>query len=212
LLSKNISKLFVLSVDKEVVEGAVNSIREELGEEKASRTEWIQCDLSDWKHVAQIAKHISDSTDRVDILVNNAARGVMTHQLTDYGVDRHFAVNHAGHVVLTSHLLPLLKNTAKKGNKVRIVSMASNAHEQVTDAKFESLEELNQDLGPLKQYGRAKLTSILYARYHALHLTKEYPNILHNATHPGVVETAQTRRDIHEPYPRKSRQASSVCE
>lgn len=34
-----------------------------------------------------------------------------------------------GHVILTSHLLPLLKRTADAGNTVRIVNLASNAHE-----------------------------------------------------------------------------------
>jgi hypothetical protein len=35
----------------------------------------------------------------------------------------------------------------------------------------------------------------------ARHLTKEHPNILANAVHPGVVATKQSEQDIHEPYP-----------
>jgi len=38
-------------------------------------------------------------------------------------------------------------------------------------------------------------------RYLARHLSKEHPNILANATHPGVVETKMSAEDIHEPYP-----------
>ena len=41
------------------------------------------------KKVKQTADKIASSTDRIDILINNAARGIMTYQLTDYGVDRH---------------------------------------------------------------------------------------------------------------------------
>jgi hypothetical protein len=33
------------------------------------------------------------------------------------------------------------------------------------------------------------------------HLTPQHPNILANATHPGIVDTAQTNVHIHEPYP-----------
>ena len=74
--------------------------------------------------------------------------------------------NHMGHVILTSHLLPLIKETASKGNTVRIVNQASNAHQGApSDVKFASLEELNQDLGPNGQYGRSKLAGILYAKY-----------------------------------------------
>ncbi|KAL9627370.1 MAG: hypothetical protein Q9164_007625, partial [Protoblastenia rupestris] len=71
-----------------------------------------------------------------------------------------------------------------------------------SDCKFESLDELNQDLGPNGQYGRSKLAAILYSRYLANHLTKgDFPNILVNATHPGFVDTKMSKEDIHEPYP-----------
>ena len=107
-----------------------------------------------------------------------------------------------GHVILTSHLLPILKKTAAGGNKVRIVYQSSNAHQgSPSDTKFESLEELNQDLGPNELYGRSKLAVLLYARYLARHLTTSHPNILANATHPGVVETKMSRVDIHEAFP-----------
>jgi len=202
LLSKNISKLFILSPNKEVIDGALKAVAEELGQDKADRTTWIQCDLTDWQRVAEVAKEIRDSTDRLDILINNAARGIMTYQLTDYDIDTHMALNHMGHVILTSHLLPLLKKTASGSSKVRIVNTASNAHQgSPKDTKFESLSDLNQDLGPNGQYGRSKLAAILYSKYLARHLTKEHPNILANAIHPGVVATKMSEKDIHEPFP-----------
>ena len=203
LLSHNIEKLFILSVSKDVVEGALKSIAEEMGQEAANKVTWLECDLSDWKKVKQVADKIADATpDRIDILINNAARGIMTYQLTDYGVDRHMAVNHMGHTILTSHLLPILKKTASAGNTVRIVNLGSNAHQATpSDTKFESLEELNRDTGPNGQYGRSKLAAILYSRYLAKHLTSTHPNILVNATHPGFVDTKMSSVDIHEPYP-----------
>ena len=112
------------------------------------------------------------------------------------------AMNHMAHVILTSHLLPILKKTASNGSTVRIVNMASNAHQATpSDTKFESLEEMNRDLGPNGQYGRSKLASILYSRYLARHLTSSHPTILANATHPGFVDTKMSKEDIHEPYP-----------
>lgn len=112
------------------------------------------------------------------------------------------AMNHMAHVILTSHLLPILKKTASNGNTVRICNMASNAHQGApSDTKFESLDELNRDLGPNGQYGRSKLAAILYSRYLNKHLTSSHPNILANAMHPGFVETAMSTRDIYEPYP-----------
>ena len=202
LLSRNVAHLHILSVSKEVVDGALDAIRGEMGDATAKRVTWHQCDLSDWHRTKEVADEIAKSSDRLDILINNAARGIMTYQLTDYGVDRHMAVSHMGHVVLNSHLLPLLKKTADAGNTVRIVTLGSNAHQATpSSVEFASLDELNQDLGPNGQYGRAKLAVMLYARYLARHLTKEHPNILANTSHPGFVDTAMSTRDIHEPYP-----------
>jgi len=204
LLSHNVSKLYILSTDEQVVEGAKEAIAKDMGKDVADRTEWIHCDLSDWKQVKDVAEKIKSQEDRLDILVNNAGRGIMTYQLTDYGVDRHMAMNHMAHVILTSHLLPLMKETAeKKGTTVRITNQASNLHESVPkDLKFESLEDLNQDLGPNTQYGRSKLAAILYARYFNRKVTQNgHPNVLMNATHPGIVSTKMSKQDIHEPFP-----------
>ncbi|KAH8197998.1 hypothetical protein TruAng_007823 [Truncatella angustata] len=203
LLKHNISKLYVLSIDEEIVNSAKGAIGKEIGQEAANKTHWLQCDLSDWKGVKDIAEQIKKENERLDILINNAGRGIMTYQLSDQGVDLHMAVNHMGHVVLTSHLLPLMKKTAEGGTVVRIVNLASNAHQGApSDTKFEDLEEINRDLGPNGQYGRSKLAAILYSRYFDRNVTQNgHPNIVMNATHPGVVSTRQSKEHIHEPYP-----------
>ena len=201
LLKANIAKVFIVSMSEDVIDQAVEDVRKKLGSEHADRILWLQCDLSDLPAVTDIAKQVRSQTDRLDVLCLNAARGIMTYQLTDYGIDRHMAVNHLGHVTLTSHLLPLLKKTAEKG-KVRIQVQGSNAHEATpSDCKFASIDELNQDLGPQAQYGRSKLAGMLYARYLARHLTASHPNILANTTHPGFVDTKASGKDIHEAYP-----------
>ncbi|KAJ4313285.1 hypothetical protein N0V94_007011 [Neodidymelliopsis sp. IMI 364377] len=202
LLSKNIKKLFILSMSDDIASDAINAIKEEMGEDKASRVEWIKCDLSDWEQTGRTAFDIAGKTDRIDILINNAARGIMTYQLAKNGIDLHMAINHFGHVVLTSHLLPILKETAKKGDKVRIVCTSSNLHEQTpSDTQFASVDELNTDLGAQPQYGRSKLAALLYAKYLSRHLTTQHPNILVNAIHPGIVETRQSTEHIHEAFP-----------
>lgn len=203
MIKKNISKIFVLSVSQQVIDSAIADLKENFGEDKGNRIVWKQCDLADWKAVAALAFDIRKETDRLDILINNAARGIMTAQKTDYGVDRHIAINHMAHVILTSHLLPLLEKTASDhSTKVRIVNQASNAHQSAPkDTKFKSLDEINTDYGPMAQYGRAKLTGMLYAKYLNRHVTSKNPNVLANSTHPGFVETTMSSKDILEPYP-----------
>ncbi|KAF2855170.1 NAD(P)-binding protein [Plenodomus tracheiphilus IPT5] len=202
LLSHNISKLFIISQRQDIVEDAISAIASEMGDDKAKKVVWMQCDLSDWEQTGRTAFDIAKQTDRLDILINNAGRGIMTYQLAKNGIDLHMATNHFGHVVLTSHLLPLLKSTAKKGDKVRIVQFGSNLHEQAPkETEFRDVNELNTDYGAQPQYGRSKLAAILYAKYLHRHLHTEHPNILSNAIHPGIVETRQSTQHIHEAFP-----------
>ena len=205
LLSHNIKKLFIVSQSQDIAKDAIDAIAKNISEEKAQKVEWMQCDLSDWDAVRKTANSIAQKTDRLDILINNAARGIMTYQLAKNGVDLHMAINHFGHVVLTAHLLPLLKKTAsslEEGENVRIVNLGSNLHENAPkETKFASLDELNQDLGPQPQYGRTKLATILFSKYLARHLSSSHPSILSNATHPGIVETRQSTEHIHEAFP-----------
>ncbi|KAI3398910.1 hypothetical protein diail_8233 [Diaporthe ilicicola] len=202
LLEHNISKLYILSQSTDVAADAINTVREEMGNTVSGRVEWKKCNLADWEAVIQTADEIKAATNRIDILINNAARGIMTAQITPYGVDEHMASNHFGHVILTSRLLPVMKDTAKLGNTVRIVNLGSNAHQNApADTKFASLDEINKDHGPTAQYGRSKLAAMLYARYLATHVTSKHPQILANSVHPGFVDTKATSFDIHEAYP-----------
>ncbi|KAK0737342.1 hypothetical protein B0T21DRAFT_162636 [Apiosordaria backusii] len=91
--------LYIISVNEEIFQGARNVIADELGQDKADRMVWMKCDLSDWRRVKEVAETIKRDSGRLDILVNNSGRGIMSAELTSYGVDKHMAVNHIGHVV-----------------------------------------------------------------------------------------------------------------
>lgn len=89
LLAHGLEKLFIVSVRSDVVDGAISAIREEMGEDVAKKITWLQCDLSDFKKAEETAEKIVGSTDRLDILINNAARGIMSYEVSGDGVDRH---------------------------------------------------------------------------------------------------------------------------
>lgn len=197
LLQRNAEKVFVLSYRREVFDKALKALQE--GERK--RVEWVQCDLSQWEtDVIEAAKKITSLTSHLDIVINNAARGIMLPKTDSHGLDLHMSSNHIGHVVLMSHLLPLLKKSASSRNIVRIVNMASMSHEQAPpDTTFDKIEDFEQGIGVHKTYARTKLANILYTRWLADRVGND--NILVNATHPGVVNTPATIEGIHEPYP-----------
>ncbi|AEO62140.1 hypothetical protein MYCTH_103818 [Thermothelomyces thermophilus ATCC 42464] len=180
-LKHSINKVYTLSVAEEVINGAKEVVARELGQDKADRIVFLQCDLSDWLRVKEIAETIKHDTDRLDNLVNNAGRGIMTAELTS-----------------------CKKKNAERGNIVRISSQASNMHHKVpSDIKFASLEEINTDLGRNQLYSRSKLAVILYKRYYFdRRVTRNgHLNLLMNATHPGFVSSKQSRADIFEAFP-----------
>ena len=88
LISRNVKHIYILSLSEDVLKGTLDAMKEEMGASVAERVTWIQCDLSNWHQVKEVADQIAKSTDRIDILINNAGRGIMTFQLTDYGIDR----------------------------------------------------------------------------------------------------------------------------
>ncbi|KAF1814976.1 NAD(P)-binding protein [Eremomyces bilateralis CBS 781.70] len=203
LLAHDISKLFLLSMSSDVKDRGIAALRDDLGDAAIQKIVWKQCDLADWTQTGTTALEIARETDRLDILINNAGRGVMSRQLAPTnGVELTMATNHVGHAVLTSHLLPLLKKTAEAGNVVRVVNLSSNVHESAPpETQFASVAELNEDYNPNKLYGRSKLATLLDAKYLATHLSATHPRILVNATHPGFVDTRQSTEHILEAYP-----------
>ncbi|KAJ1303676.1 hypothetical protein OPQ81_008103 [Rhizoctonia solani] len=166
LLKHGISKIFILSPNPEHAGEALRFFEKVLGAPAIDRVTWVPCDLSDWSQTRSVASLLASQIDRLDILLNVAGRGIMTAQRNRDDIDLHMALNHFGHVVLTSTLLPLLKKTADAGETVRIVTAGSNLHQNAPkETTFADIAELNKDYGPNGQYGRTKLAAILYARY-----------------------------------------------
>lgn len=101
------------------------------------------------------------------------------------------------HLAMT--LLPLLLKTPDS----RLVLQSSEMHRtSPSSTTFKNLAELNEDIGPMKLYGRSKLAQILLVR--ALHERKQAgqlglsPGVAPwiNATHPGAVVTDQQEQAI----------------
>ena len=205
LLKANISKVFILSMSEDIISQAKNAFAQdsELPADAVSRITWKQCDLTDWQRVQQVGREITSETDRLDIFIANAAKGIMSYALDGHGIDSHMSINHLGHVVLLDALLPLLTDTANRAT-VRVVSLSSNLAAQTpNDVEFRSVDDFKTDIGPQGLYARTKLANLLFSRFmHRQYSQKSgKEGVVFNACHPGVVETRQTQEWIHEPFP-----------
>jgi WW domain-containing oxidoreductase len=128
--------------------------------------------------------------------VCNAGLGVGVYNETRDGLDSHMQVNVFSQAHLTLTLLPVLQNTPDS----RIVHQSSDLHKGATSSmKFESIEEMNQDIGAMLLYNRTKFAQILFLRelyarikagqFGAVTGSTGLPWI--NATHPGGIKTDQ---------------------
>ncbi|TFY76492.1 hypothetical protein EWM64_g7520 [Hericium alpestre] len=86
------------------------------------RLMWLPLDLSSMRSSKKAAEEFLSKEKRLDILINNAGRLADDYVLSPEGVELSVAVNHLGHFVLTTALLPLLKETARRPDAdVRII-------------------------------------------------------------------------------------------
>ncbi|THH20252.1 hypothetical protein EW146_g1098 [Bondarzewia mesenterica] len=129
----------------------------------ADRVIWLPLDLSSIHSAKKAAEEILAKETRLDILVNNAGRLAEDYVLSEDGIEQTVAVNHIGHFVLTTTLLPLLKATARlPGADVRIVIVSSIAYKTPGQTKFDSLEDFNAVQG---KSGKENIWLTKYWRY-----------------------------------------------
>lgn len=184
---------------------------------------WQKCDFKDLKEVDRVARKLKEEEKRIDAvswdgrlwaisdgifiqLVLNAGIGVNQFELTKDGLDGHFQINMLSQLHLALMLLPNLQATAASTKiPARIMMMSSEMHRWVPNStKFESVEELTENIGQSYLYGRSKLAQILIVRELARRLdqgelgasaydpsTGLTRPVLVNATHPGGVKTDQ---------------------
>ena len=96
-----------------------NNACDEITKETKGTIEVMKLDLASIKSIRECAQAIIDKEECIDMLINNAGVMICPAWKTEDGFDMQFGTNHLGHFLLTDLLLPLIKNSAAKGNKPR---------------------------------------------------------------------------------------------
>lgn len=148
----------------------------------------ILADLASLADTARAAQQITNLTDRIDLLANNAGGMAKEKVVTSEGLEANFSGNHLGAFLLTNRLLPVLRATASRlaPGSVRIINSASDASEMVPGMDWNDLQCLN-NFNPGLAYCRAKLANVLFARGLAIRLSGT--GIVAHAVHPGTVDS-----------------------
>jgi NAD(P)-dependent dehydrogenase (short-subunit alcohol dehydrogenase family) len=132
-------------------------------------------DLSSLAAVRDLADRILSEYDRLDVLVNNAGIIVQERKASEDGYELTFAVNYLSHFLLTSLLLPLLKDSAP----ARVVNVASAGQSPID---FSNLM-LEQGYDAMRAYSQSKLAQVMFTFELAERL--QGTGVTVNALHPA---------------------------
>jgi NAD(P)-dependent dehydrogenase (short-subunit alcohol dehydrogenase family) len=143
------------------------------------RARFIAADLSDLAQLRALADAVLASTQRLDLLINNAGIGTggpdARRSVNATGHEMRFAVNYLAGFALTTQLLPLLRASAP----ARIVNVSS-AGQQAID--FDDVM-LTRGYSGARAYTQSKLAQILFTFDLAAEL--EGTGVTVNCLHPA---------------------------
>ena len=147
-------------------------------ERRGGTGEFLDLDLSSLESARAAANALVSSGRRINLLVNNAGIGVNRRGRSVDGFEIHFAINHLGHFMFTSHIAGSLAPGA------RVVQVTSSVHFRASGIDFGSLHR-KSSFGGLPEYAVSKLANVLFVREWA----RRVDSVKAYAPHPGLTDT-----------------------
>ena len=141
-------------------------------------------DLARIATIDELAAQLLEEETTLDLLVNNAGLMAVDESRTEDGFETQFGVNHLGHFVLTSALMPLLLST----DRSRVVSMSSMGH-RAGRMNFEDPMFERHTYRRWPAYFQSKLANLLFSSELNRRLTAAGRSTISVAAHPGGTRT-----------------------
>lgn len=163
----------------------VDEIRRTTGNDQV---EHLALDLADLASVRQATTTLLDRGGPIDVLVANAGLAGQRGGATAQGFELAFGVNHLGHFLFVTELLPLVR----AGTDARVVVVSSDSHYAAKDLQEASLRQPTRSITGMREYARSKLANVLFAQELARRTAGDEVGV--HALHPGVVASDIWRR------------------
>ncbi|KAF9871798.1 vacuolar protein sorting-associated protein 62 [Colletotrichum karsti] len=181
----NPAHIYLAGRSKERGEKAIEALRKEGA--SIAPISYLPLDLSSFDSIKAAVQSFKESSQRLDLLINNAGIMSTPDGLTQEGYEIQFGTNHMGHALFTQLLLPVMKKTANENPDVRIVFLSSGAEGWAPKDtyQFDKLKTKMPETASRYRYGISKVANIHYAAA----LAERNPEIKVVSVHPGVVET-----------------------
>ncbi|XP_009374671.2 short-chain dehydrogenase TIC 32 B, chloroplastic [Pyrus x bretschneideri] len=181
-----------------------------LKDNHTARIDVLKLNLSSIKSVRSFVNSFNALDLPLNLLINNAGVMFCPFQLSEDGIEMHFATNHLGHFLLTNLLLEKMKTTAKTtGVEGRIVNLSSLAHAGTYKGgiRFDKINDPDS-YSTINAYGQSKLANLLHANELSRRLQEEGVSITVNSVHPGLIMTPLMR---HNPLLMKAFKMFTFC-
>jgi NAD(P)-dependent dehydrogenase (short-subunit alcohol dehydrogenase family) len=152
----------------------------------SARLASVDVELGSQESIRAATASLRDGLDRIDLLINNAGVMMTPFGRTADGFETQFGINHLGHFVWTTDLLPLV--AAAPG--ARIVNLTSAGH-GIADLDLDDPNWERREYDKFAAYGAAKTANILFTV--ALDARYAGDGVRSYAVHPGLVATSLGR-------------------
>ena len=170
-------------------ERGAESIAKIRAEDPDAQVQFESVDLGDLATVRALGERLRASLPRIDGLINNAAiMAPPARGTSPDGLESQFAINYAGHFVLTAELLPLLR----RSDAPRVVTLSSIAALRGR-IDFDDLQS-ERAYEPMVAYAQSKLACLMFARELQRRSDAAGWGLQSLAAHPGVAVTELVAR------------------
>ncbi|GAA4813722.1 SDR family oxidoreductase [Nocardioides caeni] len=174
------ARVLVCSRHEDELAGAVDVLSRE------GEAEGIVADLAALAGVEALAAAVTERTERLDVLVNNAGAtwGASIDDFPEVGWDKVMDLNVKSLHYLTTSLLPLLRAAATPELTARVINIAS-------------IDGIHAPMMDNYSYSASKAAVIQLTRHHARRLAPEH--ILVNAIAPGLFASKMSAFIVETP-------------
>ncbi|WP_372744803.1 SDR family NAD(P)-dependent oxidoreductase [Lutibacter sp.] len=184
-LAKSNHQIILHGRNSEKLKNTISEIKEKTSNNKISG---FVSDLSDFNSIEKMIAELSNEFSSIDVLINNAGVFKSSVRQNNDNLDMRFAVNYFAPYLLTTRLLPLLKNS----NSSRILNLSSAAQASVSIEALKGNEQISSN----EAYAQSKLALTMWSFAFA----KANPSITTIAVNPGSLLNTNMVKEAYGHY------------
>lgn len=195
-LSRHGAHVISTARSREKCNQSINDIKESLNVPSNSSLEKsaygkVEClilDLASFRSIENFKNEFSKRSKTVNGIILNAGLMMSPYNTTVEGFEMQLGVNYIGHWYLINQFERIIQKSKNVKNPVRIVTVASNAHEgsYPEGIRFESFQN-STGYNSVYAYGQSKLANVLFSNELARRLNNT--GVTSNSCHPGMIQT-----------------------